>query len=213
MSNLRETHQLAIYDESYVCALSLHNSLKRLGFTLHEVSANEQELLRFLLLKPVVLLFHLDSSQAKAYELLDKIRKQHQQLKILVQTVITDKSHFDALKKHGADLVVSGHCDFRKLIEKLVEMEDSFKAYASGIIGIDAIVNQHFEDPFLKIATDHKKLILTRLIASGKSTKIIAQVMDSPESDIEALRKKLLHDTHCQNVAEYISKAKDNGII
>jgi DNA-binding NarL/FixJ family response regulator len=51
------------------------------------------------------------------------------------------------------------------------------------------------------------------LIAAGKSTKIIAQVLDSTESDIEALRKKLLHETNCQNVAEYIGKAKDNRII
>src|SRR5690242_4373673 len=133
MINLRETPQLAIYDESYVCALSLHNSLKRLGFTLHEVSSSEQELLRFLLLKPAVLLFHLDSSPAKAYDLLKRIRQHHVQLKILAQTVIHDKSHIDALKKHGANVVVGSHCDFKMLIEKLAEMDDAFKVHAYGI--------------------------------------------------------------------------------
>lgn len=68
-------------------------------------------------------------------------------------------------------------------------------------------------DPFLHIARDPKKLLLTRLIASGKSTKTIAQVLNNSESEIEMFRKKMIHDTLCQNMVEYIAKAKDKHII
>lgn len=213
MSYPTESPQLAIYDENYVCGISLHNSLKRLGFTVHVVSSDENELIRFLILKPAVLLFRLDSSSARAYELLKRIRQEFIHLKILVQTVISDHTHTDELKKHGATAVLSGHFGFRKLIEKLVEVEINFNINAYGIIDIGASVNRNLENPFLKIAIDHRKLLLTQLICAGHSTKIIAQIMDSSESDIEALRKKLLHETNCQNAAEFIGRAKDNKII
>jgi len=47
-------------------------------------------------------------------------------------------------------------------------------------------------DPFFKIASDPIKLKLTRLLVAGKPTKLIAQILNSPETDIEKNRKKIL---------------------
>ncbi|MEO8086611.1 MAG: hypothetical protein ABI763_07315 [Bacteroidota bacterium] len=210
---LHESPQLAIYDECYVCAQALHNSFKRLGFILHEVSQNEDELIRFIHLKPAALLFHLDSSKENAYSLLSRLKQRDRKLKILVQTILLEKEHAEILLKSGADSIITGRYNFKNLIEKLTALHSSFEIYAEGIIdlGLKTILND--DDPFFKIASDPKKLRLTRLLMGGHSTKVIAQMIDVPETDIEMLRKKILHDTKCQNVAEYIGKAKDRSII
>ena len=213
MFHHREKPQLAIYDESYLCALSLRNSLKRFGFTIQEVSSNESELLRFLKLKPTVLLFHLDSSLEKAFSIIGKIKREYPNVKILAQTVRTESNLVDELKKNGAHMILSGQYGFKALVEKIIQLDPSFKMDADGIVDTGTMPDHRWEDPFMKIAANPKKLLLTRLLAAGNPTKVIAQVLDSPETDIEVLRKKLLHDTGCQNVAEYIGKAKDYKII
>jgi len=208
-----EPPQLAIYDESYACAQAFHFSFKKIGFTVHELSCNENELLRFLLLKPTVLLFRIDSSMEKAYNILAQIRGQNSKLKILVHTARKGKEYSGNLIKSGANSIVTGEYDFKTLIEKLVKLEGAFAIYAEGLIDIEVSLKSNSIDPFYQIAHDPKKLLITRLLAGGHFTKDIANALDSTETEIEAFRKKILHETHCHTMAEYIGKAKDMKII
>jgi len=81
------------------------------------------------------------------------------------------------------------------------------------LIDLEFKIKPNSEDPFYHIAQDSKKMSITRLLASGNMTKEIAQVLNLSEDDIEAIRKKILHDTHCRTMVEYIAKAKDKKII
>ena len=103
--------------------------------------------------------------------------------------------------------------DFGILIDKLLLLHPDFKINVDDEACYGYPVQLNTDDPFFKIAGDRKKILLTQLLATGNSSKTIAEVMHMPEGDVEALRKKLFHDTQCQNAAEYIAKGKDKKII
>ena len=208
------TPTLAIYDECYACAQAFHNSFKHLGFHLHLLTRDEHDLSLTLNLKPALLLFHLDSSKDDALQMVKKIKEHHSQLKLLAYTVYGDESYKKQLIKNGADAVLAGNIDLDLIIHKIISLVPSFAIKSDGlIISNGALLNISVNDPFYKILQDPKLMRLTELLANGKSTKEIASVMEYPESDIEKLRKKIIHETHCKNAVEYIGKAKDRQIV
>jgi len=208
-----ESPQLAIYDECYANAQSMRNSLKRLGYTIQEISRNEEELLHFINRKPSVLLFHSDISIENTCNLLTKLKSKNSKLKILAHTVRREKDYREKLKANGASMVVDGSYDLNMLVEQLGKLDESFSVKPQTILDAGIIFNLSSTDPFYKIAADPKKLAITKLLSEGKSTKVIAQELDETENDIEVLRKKMLHDTNSKNVAAYVSMAKDKKIV
>lgn len=213
MSPLPPPPQLAVYNESYLSSLALRNSLKRYGFTVHPVSQNEEELLRFLLMKPAVLIFQADNLEGDSISLIKKIKERKHGIKVLACTIRKEKEYTVRLIQSGADAVMNAEDDFKILIDKLLLLNPAFKLIVDDETGYSYPLQLNPDDPFIKIACDRKKILLTQLLASGNSSKTIAEVMNMPEGDVEALRKKLFHDTHCQNAAEYVAKGKDKKII
>lgn len=208
-----ESPHLAIYDECYACAQAFHNSFKKLGFPLYDVSRNDADLLRLIVLRPTVVLIHLDAVKENAVALLEKIKTKNKKTKVLAHTIRARTYYSTRLSKCGADIVVSGEYDFQTLVDKLVSLEPSFEIHGDGFGAIETPLMLSVNDPFLKIASDPLKLKLTRLLAKGEPTKVIAQILNLPETDIENLRKKILHDTNSKNVAEYIGRAKGKKIV
>lgn len=193
--------EIAVFDECFPCAQTLYHALVCIGFRPQPLSHTPEELLRYLLMKPAILIIHADGSKFDFPSLIKQIKKQFPRLLILAHTIVENSAYKNSLLKSGSSAIVSGKYD-------LADITESIDKLVPGL-AIDLPVN----NPIRKFESDVPLIKIMQLMAKGKSAKEIAHLTDMKEAEVEARKKKIIQITGSSNSVEAIAKLKDNRVI
>lgn len=192
--------EIALFDECFPCAQALYHALICMGFRLQVLSHSSEELIRFLGMKPAILILHVDG-RINYISLISHIRKKHSLLPILSHTTSEDMNYRNLLINSGSTFAMTGKYT-------LSDITDNIERLVPGL-AIDVAI----KNPVRKFDSDPPLIKVIQLMAKGKSTKEIANLIDMSESDVETRKRKIKQLTGSSNSVEAIAKLKDYQVI
>lgn len=166
-------------------------------------------------LRPNVVIMDIAMPGLNGLEATRRLVKEHPQVRVVVLSMHADESHvLQALRAGASGYVLKGSAPR--------ELEMAIEAVARGEIFLSPAISKHVIDVYLNRAegqTNSLDLLTPRqreilqLIAEGKSSKQIAQMLDASVKTIESHRASLMERLDIHDVAGLVRYAIRSGIV
>ncbi|MDE1903278.1 MAG: response regulator transcription factor [Alphaproteobacteria bacterium] len=166
-------------------------------------------------LQPHVVLMDIAMPGLNGLEATRRLVKDHPQVRVVMLSMHADESHvLQALRAGASGYVLKGSAPR--------ELEMAIEAVARGEIFLSPAISKHVIDVYLNRAegqansldllTPRQREIL-QLIAEGKSSKQIAQLLDASVKTIESHRASLMERLDIHDVAGLVRYAIRHGLV
>lgn len=166
-------------------------------------------------LQPHVVLMDIAMPGLNGLEATRRLVKDHPQVRVVMLSMHADESHvLQALRAGASGYVLKGSAPR--------ELEMAIEAVARGEIFLSPAISKHVIDVYLNRAegqTNSLDLLTPRqreilqLIAEGKSSKQIAQLLDASVKTIESHRASLMERLDIHDVAGLVRYAIRHGLV
>ncbi len=166
-------------------------------------------------LRPNVVLMDIAMPGLNGLEATRRLVKDHPQVRVVMLSMHADESHvLQALRAGASGYVLKGSAPR--------ELEMAIEAVARGEIFLSPAISKHVIDVYLNRAdgqTNSLDLLTPRqreilqLIAEGKSSKQIAQMLDASVKTIESHRASLMERLDIHDVAGLVRYAIRHGLV
>lgn len=166
-------------------------------------------------LRPNVVVMDIAMPGLNGLEATRRLVKEHPQVRVVMLSMHADESHvLQALRAGASGYVLKGSAPR--------ELEMAIEAVARGEIFLSPAISKHVIDVYLNRAegqTNSLDLLTPRqreilqLIAEGKSSKQIAQMLDASVKTIESHRASLMERLDIHDVAGLVRYAIRHGLV
>ncbi len=186
--------------------------------------ANDGEELISLLKRqsPDLLILDLNMPERDGLDVLDSIRDQYSELKILALTMYDESKIVKSAFKSGVDGYVLKSSGKEELVRAIKEVLDGRTFLGKGV-SLNSMVTKasrksddayHFEDKFIKKSNLTKREFeILRLISLALSNKEIAKELFISDQTVSVHRKNIMRKLGVSNTAGLIKIAYDNSLI
>ena len=166
-------------------------------------------------LRPNVVVMDIAMPGLNGLEATRRLVKEHPQVRVVMLSMHADESHvLQALRAGASGYVLKGSAPR--------ELEMAIEAVARGEIFLSPAISKHVIDVYLSrpegqtnsldLLTPRQREIL-QLIAEGKSSKQIAQMLDASVKTIESHRASLMERLDIHDVAGLVRYAIRHGLV
>lgn len=155
-----------------------------------------------------ILMTDVSMPEMDGYELIPILTKVHPELKIIIVTQFSGEAMTRFFLQHGVRAVISkSDTDSLGFVIKTV--------WEKGHYWTQDVIEKLplFISDTSKLPLTAQNRMLISLIAEGKSSKVIAEILDLTENTVNSYRQTLLKQTHTRNTDELVAFAYENGLI
>lgn len=166
-------------------------------------------------LQPHVVLMDIAMPGLNGLEATRRLVKDYPQVRVVMLSMHADESHvLQALRAGASGYVLKGSAPR--------ELEMAIEAVARGEIFLSPAISKHVIDVYLNRAEGHVNSLdlltprqreILQLIAEGKSSKQIAQLLDASVKTIESHRASLMERLDIHDVAGLVRYAIRHGLV
>lgn len=166
-------------------------------------------------LRPNVVVMDIAMPGLNGLEATRRLVKDHPQVRVVMLSMHADESHvLQALRAGASGYVLKGSAPR--------ELEMAIEAVARGEIFLSPAISKHVIDVYLNRAEGHTNSLdlltprqreILQLIAEGKSSKQIAQLLDASVKTIESHRASLMERLDIHDVAGLVRYAIRHGLV
>ncbi len=217
---------IVIADDHQLFITGLKSILKDIAeYDIHLLDiANDGEELITILKKhvPDLLILDLNMPERDGLDVLDAIRDQYEDLKILALTMYDESKIVKSAFKSGVDGYVLKSSGKEELVRAIKEVLDGRTFLGKGV-SLNSVVTKasrksddayHFEDKFIKKSNLTKREFeILRLISLALSNKEIAKELYISDQTVSVHRKNIMRKLGVSNTAGLIKIAYDNSLI
>lgn len=217
---------IVIADDHQLFITGLKSILKEIAeYDIHLLDiANDGEELIAILKKnvPDLLILDLNMPEKNGLDVLDTIRDQYEDLKILALTMYDESKIVKSAFKSGVDGYVLKSSGKEELVRAIKEVLDGRTFLGKGV-SLNSVVTKasrksddayHFEDKFIKKSNLTKREFeILRLISLALSNKEIAKELYISDQTVSVHRKNIMRKLGVSNTAGLIKIAYDNSLI
>ena len=217
---------IVIADDHQLFITGLKSILNDIAdYDIHLVDiANDGEELIAILKKnvPDLLILDLNMPERDGLDVLDTIRGQYEDLKILALTMYDESKIVKSAFKSGVDGYVLKSSGKDELVRAIKEVLDGRTFLGKGV-SLNSLVTKasrksddayHFEDKFIKKSNLTKREFeILRLISLALSNKEIAKELFISDQTVSVHRKNIMRKLGVSNTAGLIKIAYDNSLI
>lgn len=217
---------IVIADDHQLFITGLKSILKEIAeYDIHLLDiANDGEELITILKKnvPDLLILDLNMPEKNGLDVLDTIRDQYEDLKILALTMYDESKIVKSAFKSGVDGYVLKSSGKEELVRAIKEVLDGRTFLGKGV-SLNSVVTKasrksddayHFEDKFIKKSNLTKREFeILRLISLALSNKEIAKELYISDQTVSVHRKNIMRKLGVSNTAGLIKIAYDNSLI
>lgn len=171
---------------------------------------------------PDLLILDLNMPERDGLDVLDSIRDQYSDLKILALTMYDESKIVKSAFKSGVDGYVLKSSGKEELVKAIKEVLDGRTFLGKGV-SLNSLVTKasrksddayHFEDKFIKKSNLTKREFeILRLISLALSNKEIAKELFISDQTVSVHRKNIMRKLGVSNTAGLIKIAYDNSLI
>ena len=171
---------------------------------------------------PDLLILDLNMPERDGLDVLDTIRDQYDDLKILALTMYDESKIVKSAFKSGVDGYVLKSSGKDELVRAIMEVLDGRTFLGKGV-SLNSLASQasrksdnayHFEDKFIKKSNLTKREFeILRLISLALSNKEIAKELFISDQTVSVHRKNIMRKLGVSNTAGLIKIAYDNSLI
>jgi len=154
---------------------------------------------------PDIILLDIKMPQTDGLEVLEVVKKQYPNSKVIMLTQFAEKRFIRASIKRGADGYLLKDCGKPKLVEAINMVyngEEYFEYHTN---------SQQQEENASSFSKMEKDIIC--LFAKDNTVKQIAEILNRKESTIWTIKSRLLTKTGCETTQGMVAWAIHNGII
>ncbi len=217
-----------IADDHQLFTEGLKNILRRTDkfeFQIIGEAENGRELLPILKRTyPDLLLLDLNMPEADGLDVLDSIRENYADMKILALTMYDEAKLVKSAFKAGVDGYILKNANPYELLNAIEEVLKGKTYIGVGVQLVGARANgttymadkerSKFEDKFIqKYNLTKREIEILKLISQAFSNKEIAQELFISDQTVSVHRKNIMRKLHVSNIAGLIKIAYDNSIV
>jgi DNA-binding NarL/FixJ family response regulator len=165
--------------------------------------------------RPQLVLMDISMPGLNGLEATRRIVKEHSQVRVIVLSMHTSEDYvLQALRAGASGYVLKG--------SPPRELELAIEAVARGEIFLSPAISKHVIEAYLNKAPDRTSSLeqltprqreILQLIAEGKSSKEIAQLLDASVKTIESHRASLMERLDIHDLAGLVRYAIRNGLV
>jgi len=178
--------------------------------------SNGEELMEILkTTKPDIILLDIEMPIMDGTIALEKIKKKHPKVKVIIITAFSGDAHIIEFTKKGVNSFLPKDCKIDELTEAIFTVYDKGKFFNQHVSGVIA---QELAEPSIVAESDDEGLTkqeieIIKLICENKTSKEIANDLSLSLKAIEFHRSKILRKTNSKNMAALIIYAVQNKLI
>lgn len=184
-------------------------------FALCGHARNEQELIGLIEAeKPHILLLDLNLKKQDGFTLLESIKPQYPDLKVLIFTMYEETYLIEKAKKLKANGYLLKNSTNGELREALHHIFNSPSFYLATNLQKQKQANEAFRDDFIeKMHLTHREIEIIKLVAAGKSAKEIADQLFLSLHTVDTHRRNVLIKLKLKNIADLVRFAFENHLL
>jgi len=202
-----EKQYIAIYDEHKLIGGMIHNFLERnYEYQILFNSSSEELLYKYLGKEVKLLLFHADEATEKTIEIIKRVLRKFEHLKILIYT--RNEDVFRQQLNNNKVVIFStliDSVDFLKTIEQILPEHPNHKRKEDK--------KQYNLTGFDKIKQNRKFILIIKYIADGLKPKEMEKIVGLKWNTINSYIEQMQKETGCGNQTELFLQAKERGIL
>ena len=202
---------------------SILNDIDGYDIELLDIANDGEELITILKKNcPDLLILDLNMPERDGLDVLDAIRDQYDDLKILALTMYDESKIVKSAFKSGVDGYVLKSSGKEELVRAIIEVLDGRTFLGKGV-SLNSMMSKasrksdnayHFEDKFIKKSNLTKREFeILRLISLALSNKEIAKELYISDQTVSVHRKNIMRKLGVSNTAGLIKIAYDNSLI
>lgn len=183
-----------------------------------EVANGEEALQAFTSIRPDVCLLDISMPGMSGIETATEIRKQHPDAAILILTMHENEEYLNQAIKAGASGYILKQSSIKELVAAIQEVHNGKTVFSEPIAKLmaDQYVRQaisgHSSKQSDAIRLTRREKEITKLIADGKTSQEIADVLFISPRTVEAHRANLMQKLGLKNTAALVRYAVANGL-
>jgi len=186
-----------------------------LDATLQYVGCADKESDLFYLLQlndPDILILDLNLGGVNGFDLLDKIRKEHAKIKVIILTMYNEPAFVRKAKMLGASAYLLKNYSSDELLDVIHNLNTEIFQTSKGVLATDPASD--FSSPFSVISQlSPKEKEIIKHVAKGLSSKEIADELFISIHTVETHRRNLLKKLKLNNTASLVGFAYENKIV
>lgn len=141
------------------------------------------------------------------FGLIDAIRDSHSNAHIIVNTIHEEIWLIRRMLDKGVDGIMFKSTDFTQMTDAITAVMNGERYFCNAVKRKIARYGQHIDHP------SDREIEILKALASGHTSKEIAQMLFISENTVETHRKRLFTKLGARNMADLIVKAIDRGYI
>jgi DNA-binding NarL/FixJ family response regulator len=163
---------------------------------------------------PYLLLLDLNLKGENGFVILEQLKKQFAQLKVIILTIYDDETLVEKARQLGADGFITKDTDSTELLHLLEEV-----ASGSSFVEPAALRKRYQEHPLFRdqfVESMHltkREVEMIQLITQGKHAPEIANELFLSLHTVNTHRKNILKKLNLSNVAELVRFAVENRLV
>lgn len=174
----------------------------------------EAELLPLLEKQPHILLLDLNLKKQDGFQILNKIKPNHPNLKTLILTMYEDAFLIDKAKKLRANGYLLKNSSNGELLEALNHVTVSGEFFLPAGLQKHKLEQETYRDKFVeKMHLTSREIEIIRLVVDGKTGKEIAAQLFLSLYTVDTHRRNILAKLKLKNIADLVRFAFDHHLV